>query len=910
MVSLRVLLALVVGLACASGPRLVTAADPDVRVMSFNIRYGTAKDGDNHWDRRKEFLIETVKAFDPDLLGTQETLGFQRDYLAEKLEGYDTLGVGRDNGADQGEMMALYYKRDRFEKLDGGHFWLSETPEKVGSKSWDSSLPRMATWVRLKDKRQDDLPPILFINTHYDHMGKTARAESSRLIRRQIEKLADGASVVVTGDFNTGEASPPYQTLFGRVDDKASPIHDTFRVVNPDRKPNEGTFTGFKADATNGDRIDWIGASSDWQVRSATIDRTARDGHTPSDHFPVTATLRRKSPSAVSVADEHPELLFGGDYEVESFLNIPYYEGEGFSERKHKLDIFKPKGIKDAPVCFFVHGGAWTTGDRKMYGRMGKVFARNGFVSVVISYRLTPAVKHPGHIEDVARAFAWTYQHIAEYGGRNDRIFVSGHSAGGHLSSLLATDEKYLKAHGLSLKNIRAAMPISGIYRFRRGELGPIIGNTQEAADSASTIKHVTGDEPPYLILYASDDFPRCDVMSTDFCNALKKAGVEAECVMIPHRNHLTVILQPMFSDRDPLVQTMLRFMARHSEVELKPRVSTKTSLVFCSAAKDQTLVTYRLDTHTGELTKVASLVTTGEPGPIVFSPDREYLFASIRSTGRLASFKIDSATGTLTAINEAKAGDNPAYVTVDATGQYLLTAYYTAGKVTVHRIGDNGALSEEPIQELVTAPNAHAIQFDPTNRFVYVPHTGPNAIFQFAWDAETGMLTPLSQPKLQRPANTGPRHLAWHPTKPIAYIDNEQGNSVTAYVMQEDGTLEPGQTVSTLPAEFKGANSTAEVKIHPSGRFLYVSNRGHDSLAVISVDEAGTGLTFVAAEPTEKTPRSFDIDPTGHFLLAAGESSGRLAISQIDATSGRLKLLRTEEVGPKLWWVQTLGIK
>src|SRR5436189_387541 len=132
----------------------------EVRVMSFNIRYGTADDGENRWERRKEFLAETIASFNPDLLGTQETLGFQRDYLAEKLPGYEVLGVGRDDGKEKGEMMALYYKKERFKQIEGGHFWLSETPDKVGSKSWDSSLPRMVTWAKLTDLKNPGAAPL------------------------------------------------------------------------------------------------------------------------------------------------------------------------------------------------------------------------------------------------------------------------------------------------------------------------------------------------------------------------------------------------------------------------------------------------------------------------------------------------------------------------------------------------------------------------------------------------------------------------------------------------------------------------------------------------------------------------------------------------------------------------------
>lgn len=266
----------------------------DIRVMSFNIRYGTAKDGENHWDRRKEFLVETIREFDPDLLGTQETLGFQKDYLAEHLPGYEALGVGREDGGQKGEMTALFYRRDRFRALDSGHFWLSETPDVIGSKSWDSSLPRMVTWVKLRDARRPDAPPLLLLNTHFDHIGQQARLESAKLIRSQVGKLAAGSgSIIVTGDFNAGEGSDPYRALFETRPD-APPLIDSYRAAHPERQPNEGTFSGFKATGTAGERIDWIAVSPDWQVLSATINHTARDGRTPSDHFPVAAVLRPK----------------------------------------------------------------------------------------------------------------------------------------------------------------------------------------------------------------------------------------------------------------------------------------------------------------------------------------------------------------------------------------------------------------------------------------------------------------------------------------------------------------------------------------------------------------------------------------------------------------------------------------
>ncbi len=270
-----------------------SACGADLKVMSFNIRYGTAKDGDDHWDKRKAFLVETIQKFDPDLLGTQETLAFQRDYLKEKLPGYTAFGAGRDDGKEKGEMAALFFRTDRFEKVAGGDFWLSDKPDTAGSKGWDAALPRVTSWVKLKDKKGPAAKPILYLNTHFDHRGETARAESARLLRKRIIELGKDCSVVVTGDFNAGEGSGPYKALFDKSGDEPSPVIDTFRTVHPTPGKEEGTFNGFKPTAIGGPRIDWIGCSRDWKVTAAAIDRTVRDGRVPSDHFPVTAVLSR-----------------------------------------------------------------------------------------------------------------------------------------------------------------------------------------------------------------------------------------------------------------------------------------------------------------------------------------------------------------------------------------------------------------------------------------------------------------------------------------------------------------------------------------------------------------------------------------------------------------------------------------
>lgn len=279
--------------AAPAGERKPAPAPGDIRVMSFNLRYGTAKDGENHWDKRKDLVVEVVRAFDPDLLGTQETLAFQRDHLLGHLEGYDAFGVARDDGGERGEMTTVLWKKARFERVDGGTFWLSDTPDKVGTKGWDASLPRICTWVKLRDLLIKDAPPLYFYNTHFDHRGPTARTNSAKLLRKRVTGHGTDARVILTGDFNADEGSEPYKAVFGESEGKASPLRDTLRVFKPVRGDDEGSFNSFTPNPGKA-RIDWIGVTSHWTVLSAAIDRTRKDGRWPSDHFPVTAVVRAK----------------------------------------------------------------------------------------------------------------------------------------------------------------------------------------------------------------------------------------------------------------------------------------------------------------------------------------------------------------------------------------------------------------------------------------------------------------------------------------------------------------------------------------------------------------------------------------------------------------------------------------
>ena len=255
--------------------------------------------------------------------------------------------------------------------------------------------------------------------------------------------------------------------------------------------------------------------------------------------------------------------------EVKSIRDLDYYKGEGYDKKKHKLNLFLPKDKKNFPVLFFVHGGGWASGDRNflgIYSRIGRFFAERGIGSVVISYRLSPKVKHPGHIEDVARAFAWTHKNIKKHGGDPKKIFISGHSAGGHLVALLATNEKYLKKEGLSTDTIKGVLPVSGVYALPGKSIAFAFTEDKKVRDSAAPIKHVRKGLPPFLILYADNDFPMCGkVTSEAFKKALLTKDVKAKSVEIVKHSHITTLLS-IPTKAAAISKAMLKFINEHEK--------------------------------------------------------------------------------------------------------------------------------------------------------------------------------------------------------------------------------------------------------------------------------------------------------------------------------------------------------
>ena len=332
--------------------------------------------------------------------------------------------------------------------------------------------------------------------------------------------------------------------------------------------------------------------------------------------------------------------------------------------------------------------------------------------------------------------------------------------------------------------------------------------------------------------------------------------------------------------------------------------------LLCISASNDKQLVLYDVDLPSGSLTLRENIPLKGAPGSQCISPDGNRLYVSIRSLDSVAVFQIRHKQRTLEHLATTNITANAAYISLDRTGTTLLWASYSSGVVGTYRIQSNGQLGSA-ISRIPTARCAHAILTDPSNRYVFAPHTGPNAVYQFHFSATNGKLTPNDAPFVRPADGLEPRHLAFHPTLPVVYCDDEAGDSVTAYHFnQEKGTLDPFQTVSTLPPNFSKNNSCADIEITADGRFVYASNRGHNSVAGFAVDPKTGTLKSIGQAPTGDTPRSFNLSPAGKLLVAAGQASHDLHAYRRDATSGKLAKLSHVPTGKGPAWVQFITLR
>jgi 6-phosphogluconolactonase len=335
-------------------------------------------------------------------------------------------------------------------------------------------------------------------------------------------------------------------------------------------------------------------------------------------------------------------------------------------------------------------------------------------------------------------------------------------------------------------------------------------------------------------------------------------------------------------------------------------------TVVYVAEGGHHRVAVYGLDEEKGALTRLGDVELAGSPGALALSHDRRHLYAAVRSDGTFSTLAIDPETGLLTLVSTVPAAGAAAFVQPDRTGRWLLAAYYNEGLVSVSRIGDDGAIADEPLWTLDIGAKAHCLVTDPSNRFAFCPHPMDlNCVDQFLFDETSGQLTLNMPPTLAGEPGAGPRHLRFHSNGKWVYVVNEQGKSVTFCHFDENtGTLAKRQTLSTHPKDwYVNWGSCAEMRITEDGRFLYASNRGHESIAAFAIDAASGELTALGRTPTEKIPRSFDIMPGGEFIVVAGQGEGRLVLYRRDVTSGALTELERLECGKSPVWVMGMRL-
>jgi 6-phosphogluconolactonase len=300
---------------------------------------------------------------------------------------------------------------------------------------------------------------------------------------------------------------------------------------------------------------------------------------------------------------------------------------------------------------------------------------------------------------------------------------------------------------------------------------------------------------------------------------------------------------------------------------------------------------------------RIQLLGDLADPSFVIVDRQRRSLYAAHGDATEATAYRIDQANGRLSVLNQQPTrGRNGVHLAIDATGRFLAVANYGSGTVAVLPINPDGSLA--PLSDLASltgtlgphrtqqeSSHPHDCPFDPTGRFIVVPDKGFDKVYVYRLDTSRGKLVPGTPADVASRAGAGPRHADFHPTRPYVYVINELDSTITVYHFDpEKGALEPRQVHTTIPSSYTGNNTGAEIAVAPSGRFVYGSNRGHDSIAIFAVDQSSGLLTSVGWEPTQgRTPRFFGLDPTGTHLYAANQNSDTVVIFRVDQTTGKL---------------------
>ncbi len=326
------------------------------------------------------------------------------------------------------------------------------------------------------------------------------------------------------------------------------------------------------------------------------------------------------------------------------------------------------------------------------------------------------------------------------------------------------------------------------------------------------------------------------------------------------------------------------------------------------TAKTSKGIYAYRFQPSSGKLTAIGPVAEAPNPSFLALSPSGRYLYAvnwkgsETVKGDTVSAYAVDGHTGKLTFLNKVESrGEMPTHLAVDRSGRMLMAVNYGSGSVAAFAIDKDGRLGaatsfdqhqgSSAVKGRQDGPHAHAAVLSADNRFAFVADLGLDEVFSYRLDPSKARFTPNSPPFTKVSPGSGPRHLAFHPNGKLLYANNEINSTVTVFAYDAAaGGLKEVQTVGTLPAAFSGNNSTAEIQTDRAGRFLYVSNRGHDSIAVFAIDGATGKLTPVEHVATQgKTPRNFSLDPTGGYLFAANENSGTVVLFRVDANTGRL---------------------
>jgi 6-phosphogluconolactonase len=357
-----------------------------------------------------------------------------------------------------------------------------------------------------------------------------------------------------------------------------------------------------------------------------------------------------------------------------------------------------------------------------------------------------------------------------------------------------------------------------------------------------------------------------------------------------------------------------------------KPLIRARTAMAdelpetvaYVSDAGNPGVGVFSMNRDSGELTMIANVRVPGtdKPSPasmpMAVSPNHRFLYAALRSQPyTVASFAIDPATGRLTHLANAPLADSMAYIVTDRSGRFLLSASYPGSKLAINPIDAQGRVQGQTTQIIPTKPKAHCILVDPTNKYCYATSLGGDIVMEWKFDAGTGRLSPNTPDAIAVKPGNGPRHLALHPNRRFLYVITETTARIAAFAIDPGtGTLKDIEIVDTLPADFHEQPAAADLHITADGRFVYRSERKSSTLAGFTIDEATGKLSPIGRWPTEKTPRGFNIDPRGRFLLAVGLDSNAMTVHRIDPQSGALSVAHQYPMGKMPNWVEIVDLR